>query len=115
MAHCPVRFLYHFHLYQRDRSIQHGFQVGGHSVAIQREAPDTHVRVAIQIQNHVLVVVDDAVTVSACPTAETAPAGGYLLVNGIDDGHRVTSVGVQPFQKGFRQAEGVAFFLGASV
>ena len=107
--------LHHLHFDQGDRAVEYRFQVGGHAVAVQRKAPDDQVSVPVYIQNSVLVVRDHAVPVFPLPAAKAAVTGRDLFVDHVDDVYLMLAAAVQAFQKGIRQPEGVALFLGTAV
>ena len=115
MVNSAVLLLHHVHFDQRDRTVQECFQMGRHGIAVQRKTPDDQVCAAVQVQDPVLVVLDDAMAVSALPAAEAAPAGGNFLFNYVDHADFVLLFPVHTLQESFGQAEGITFFLGASV
>ena len=115
MPHRPVRLFDHVHFYQRDRPVQHRFQRRRHAIAVQRKAPDDHIRVPVQVKDRVLVVRDHAMAVPAPPAAKAAPARRDLLFPHVNDMDFVPTAPVHAFQKGIGQTESIALHLGAAV
>ena len=110
-----VGILLHLHFDERDRAVEHGLQVRGHAVDVERKAPDDDIRSPVQIQDPVLIVVDYTVSVSLLPAAETPLTGRNFSIDHVDDVGFVLSRFVQAFQEGVRHAESIALFLGTAV
>ena len=114
MSDDTVLFL-HFHLNERNKPVNDGFQVGRKTVTVQWKTDDDEIRLNDFPEDRILIVIDDALPVSLCPAAETAVTGCDFLFYDIYDFDLMHIPVIQSIQKGCSEAHRIAYLFGTSV
>ena len=114
MLHSAVHFL-HAKLNQGNCAVQHGFQVRGHGVAVQRKAPDDQIRFQVCFQNAVLVILLNALAIALLSAAKAAKTGTDILFDHMDDCNIACFFRRKSLQKTGGHAHGIAFLFGTAV
>ena len=100
---------------QRNGAVQHGLEVGGHAVTVERKAPEDDVCLNVGGKNVILIILLDTFSIPICPAAKAAKAGQNSFLNHI---HHVDFTGDfsgDSAKKAAGQAHGVAFCLRAAI